>query len=74
MDKFFTTKLTCEITIETQFGPANSINMIDVLTRVPAIKGLNIIKLETDYKNIYSNPRPLDENWKAIRSIPCKIR
>ncbi len=69
---FFTTKLTVEMTIKTQFGPANAIDMIDVLTRVPAIERLNIIKLDTDYTGV----KYLDEdvNLKAINNIPRKIR
>jgi len=67
-----TTKLTIELTIQTQFGPANAIDMIDVLTRVPAIQSLDIIKLETDYVGYKECPEDLQ--FKAISNIPCKIR
>ena len=67
-----TTKLTIEFEVSTQFGPLDAINMIDTLTRVPAIKSVNVVKLETDYDQ--TDKFLEDVNVKAINSIPKKIR
>ena len=68
----YNTKLTVEITISTQFGPLDAISVIDTLTRVPAVKSLDVVKLETDY--VSPEGFPEDVNLQAIRNIPCKIR
>ena len=68
----YTTKLTFEITVSTQFGPADAITMIDHLTRVPAVKYLDVIKLETDYKSPEGFPNNVQA--KAMVNIPLKIR
>lgn len=70
-----TTKLTVEIEIQTQFGPADAIQMIGNLTNatsVPAIKSVNVIKMETDYD--FSEALPENVNLKTMQSIPKKIR
>lgn len=67
----YKTKLTFEVEIETQFGSSDAISMIDILTRVPAITSLNVIKLETDY---IPPSEPLNEQLKAMNNIPRKIR
>ena len=67
-----TTKLTVEITVSTQFGPADAINLVDVITRIAAIKQVDIVKLETDYVGLKEFPE--DVNFKAMCNIPCKIR
>ena len=66
------TKLTVEFEISTQFGPVDAINMIDNLTRAPAITSVEVIKLKSDYDT--ANRHPDDVNVKAISNIPRKIR
>lgn len=68
----YKTKLTVEIEVETQFGPLDAISMVDILTRVPAINSLNLIKLETDYNPPEGFPK--NEQLKAMNNIPRKIR
>ncbi len=66
----YNTKLMVEFNITTQFGPQDAVNMVDVLSRVPAIKSVKVVSLETDYK-----PASLkDANGILMRSIPHTIR
>jgi len=66
----YTTKLTVEIDIETQFGPADAISMIDNALNLPAITGVNVIGLETNYKPFFNE----EKNCEAINNIPLKLR
>lgn len=67
-----TTKLTIKLEISTQFGPADAVQMIDNLTRIPAIKSVEVISLKTNYDT--TGRLPQDVNVKAINNIPFKIR
>jgi hypothetical protein len=68
------TKLTVEIDVETQFGPEDAINLVDVLTRIPAITGVNVIALETDYVSKLDKGFPKDVQSLGMLNIPRKIR
>lgn len=72
MNNFYKTKLTVEFDIETQHGPESAGNMIDVLTRVPAITNVKIVKVVTNYE--FKDAFPKDANLKFINSIPKTIR
>jgi hypothetical protein len=66
----YCTKLTLEIEVETQFGPADAISVVDNITRFPAIKSLTLLKAESDYKA----PFETDLNFVTMQNIPRKIR
>ena len=68
------TKLTIELDVETQFGPEDAVNLVDVLTRIPAITGVNVIALETNYVSKVDKGFPEDVQSLAIKDIPKKIR
>ena len=68
------TKLTLEIEVETQFGPEDAINLVDVLTRIPAITGVNVIALETDYVSKLDKGFPEDVQSLGMLNIPRKLR
>jgi len=70
---FIKTKLTVEVEVETQFGPADAVNLIENLTRhVSAVKSMKIVGIKTDYE--YSDKFPDDLNFKAINNIPYIIK
>ena len=68
--EFYTTKLTIEIDIETQCGPQTAVSVLQSYLDLPAITGLKIVKLESDYP-LYG---PLDVNRKTITNIPLIIK
>jgi hypothetical protein len=69
--KFYTTKLLVEIEVSTQFGPTDAVNMIEyLLINVPAIKSVNLTKLETDYKPVIT----LETNYQTIIDVPKKLK
>ena len=45
----FKTRMTVEIEVETQFGPASAIDVLANLLQVPAVKGIVLQRLESDY-------------------------
>ena len=48
---FYTTKLTVELEVDTQFGPADAVSMIKTLfENIPAIGRSKVIDLHTNYK------------------------
>lgn len=67
------TKLTIEFEVHTQFGPADAVKMMDILTRIPAIDSVKISKIESDWKPDEST-FPENENLRMIQSIPLIIR
>lgn len=67
------TKITVEFEVETQFGPESAINMIDILTRVPAVKSVNVLEVDSEWKPT-ENTFPQDVNLRMLQSIPRKLR
>lgn len=67
------TKLTVEIDVETQFGPESAVNMIDILTRVPAVKSVTVTRVDSEWKPDEST-FPENTNLRMLQSIPRKIR
>lgn len=70
----YKTKLTVEVEVETQFGPEDAVNLVDVLTRVPAITSVNVVGLETDYESKLDKGFPEDVQSLAMNRVPRKIR
>jgi hypothetical protein len=67
------TKLTVEIDVETQFGPESAVNMIDILTRVPAVKSITVTHIDSEWKSDdYTSPQ--DSNFRMLQRIPFKLR
>lgn len=67
------TKLAIEIDVETQFGPESAVNMIDNLTRVPAVKSVTVTRVDSEWKPDEST-FPENTNLRMLQSIPRKIR
>lgn len=68
-DKFYTTKLTVEMEVQTQFGPADAIELVKNLNKVPAVVSFNVSKLETDYRPFFAE----ETNAEAMNNIPVKL-
>ena len=69
-DNFYTTKLTLDIEVLTQFGPADAINMMHNIFNFPAIKSATITKAESDYVALSNK----EVNHIALSNVPCKIK
>lgn len=67
------TKITVEFDVETQGGPESAVYMIDTLTRVPAVKSVNILKVDSDWKSD-DTTFPQNANLRMLQSIPLKLR
>lgn len=67
------TKVTVEFEVENQFGPESAVYMIDSLTRVPAVKSVNVIKVDSDWKPDETT-FPQNANLRMLQSIPLKLR
>lgn len=67
------TKLTVEIDVETHFGPESAVNMIDNLTRVPAVKSVTVTRVDSEWKPDETT-FPENANLRMLQSIPRKIR
>ncbi len=67
------TKVTVELDVETQFGPESAINMIDILTRVPAVKSVMVARVDSEWKPDETTA-PQNGNLRMLQSIPYKIR
>jgi hypothetical protein len=73
MKEFYTSKLTLEIEVSTQFGPDDAVQIIASLTKknyVPAIKSVKLTNLTTDYI-----PRAKEDiNRRVMSRFPIVIR
>lgn len=67
------TKMTVEFEVETQFGPESAVNMIDILTQVPAIKAVTVTRVNSDWKPDETTA-PQNVNLRMLQSIPRKLR
>lgn len=69
----FTTKLTIELEIQTQFGPADAMQMVsNLLVPVPAVKSVRIVNASTDCDTTHSHKT--DVNLLAIQSVPFGLK
>ncbi len=67
------TKITVELEVETQHGPESAVNMIDVLTRVPAVRSLAVTRIESEWKPD-ATTYPENANLCILNRVPFKIR
>lgn len=65
--------MTVEFEVETQFGPESAVNMIDILTQVPAIKAVTVTRVNSDWKPDETTA-PQNVNLRMLQSIPRKLR
>lgn len=68
--KFYKTKLYLEVSVETQFGPKDAIWMVNNLLTVPAITGVKLTKVDTDYVPLTEQ----DVNREAVANVPRQLR
>lgn len=69
-DKFHTTKITVEVEVETQFGPASAVSLVNMLLKVPAVKKIEITNLTTDYVPLTEE----DSNRSVMNKFPIKLK
>jgi hypothetical protein len=68
--KWYKTKVTIEVEVQTQFGPNDAINLVDMNLRYPAITGLTLLKVESDYVPLTEQ----DLNREAVSNVPRQLR
>jgi len=69
----FTTKLTIELSIHTQFGPADAMQMIgNLLVPVPAVDSVRITHVSTNCDT--TNSHPTNVNLLAMTSVPFNLK
>lgn len=47
---FYTTRVTVEFVVHTQFGPKDAVKLIEVANRMPAISKTTIKKVESNFR------------------------
>ena len=47
--KFYTTRITVDLIITTQFGPQDAVNLIKYNNDIPAVQSMKVTGLITDY-------------------------
>lgn len=66
----YTTKLTVELEVSTQFGPLTAVEMVKGLINVPAVTKATLTNLDTNYKLLTRE----DSNKSVMRRFPKKLK